>query len=484
MGHIDHGKSTLLDYIRATKVAESEAGGITQHLSAYEFTHTTAAGEARRITFLDTPGHEAFQHLRSRGSDAADLAILVVAADDGVKPQTLEALRAIEGAGIPFLVAISKIDKNNANVERTKLSLVEHGVYLEGLGGSISYVPISSKTGEGIPLLLDLVVLTADVEELWYDPAAPARGVVIESRCDPKRGISAVLLLKEGTLHAGECVVAGAAYAPLRILEDFRGEPLTEATCSSPVLVVGFSTVPPVGSAFETVHTKKEAVAAAAHHEEVPAAITSTHEAEDEAVYLQPVIIKSDVVGSIDAIKHELRKLENATTRITIIHEGVGPVSESDVKHAGTNRSTLIIGFNVGVDLPADELAKRTGIEVARFSIIYDLADWCREAIEARRPAFHGEQEVGRAKVLTCFSHTKKMQTVGCRVASGTLSVHDRVKLFRGDDELGRGSIMSIKAGRSDVSSITAGNECGVQLALELESALTYGAELVAFTVC
>lgn len=484
MGHIDHGKSTLLDYIRKTKVTEKEAGGITQHLSAYEVDHTTTAGELRRITFLDTPGHEAFQHLRSRGSSAADLAILVVAADDGVKPQTLEALKAIEEAKIPYIVAISKIDKNNADVERAKYALLEHGVYLEGLGGSVPYVPLSSKTGAGIPELLDLIVLAADVEELTGDPTAPASGLVIESHCDQKRGISAVLLVRDGTLTAGEYVVAGGACAPLRIIEDFRGAKIKTATFSSPIMVVGFSTTPPVGSPFHTVSTKKEATEkvhtwcasqATLSCEDPGDADTGTH-------FTLPVIIKSDVVGSIEAIKHELRKCENENTKIQVVHEGIGAIAEGDVKLASGSKNTLVVGFNVGVDAAATEMAERSGIEIARFSIIYDLADWVPQAIEARRPKAHGFQELGHGKVLKCFSFAHKQSTIGCRVESGTLRLKDRVLLRRGDEELGRGKIVTLKAGREDVSHVEQGADCGIQLDISLSEEPTYGCKLVAFT--
>jgi translation initiation factor IF-2 len=487
MGHIDHGKSTLLDYIRKTKVTESEAGGITQHISAYEVEHTTPTGEMRRITFLDTPGHEAFQHLRSRGSTVADLAILVVAADDGVKPQTLEALKAITEARIPYLVAISKIDKANADIERAKMSLLEHGVYLEGLGGSVPFVPISSKTGEGVPALLDLLLLAADLEELQGDPTIPAQGLVIESHCDPKRGISAVLVIKNGNLKTGQYVVAGSAVAPLRIMEDFRGKRITSATFSSPLMVVGFSDTPTVGATFEVVADKKVAQAQVVAHtlsEHMEAQHSKLLSTEDEqGVFTLPIIIKSDVVGSIDAIKHELHKYESETTQIRTIYEGVGGVVEADVKQAvGTTRA-LIIGFNVPVDTAAEELAQRQGVEIARFQIIYELADWIPGAIAARRPKVRSEKILSEAKVLKCFSFTKKMQTLGCRVESGTLSVGDRVVLRRGTEEIGRGNVDTLKSGKSDVSHIEAGNDCGALIDMNLDDEPHFNDRLIAFKV-
>jgi len=485
MGHIDHGKSTLLDYIRKTKVVEGEAGGITQHLSAYEVEHTDSAGNKRHITFLDTPGHEAFQHLRSRGSSVADLAILVVAADDGVKPQTLQALKAIEEAHIPYLVAISKIDKNNADIEKTKSSLVEHGIYIEGMGGSISYSLIDSKSGKGIPELLDLLLLATDMEELTGNPSAPATGTVIESRCDPKRGISATLLIKDGSLTTGAYVVAGQAYAPLRIVENFLGNKIQEATFSTPIMVVGFSENPPVGATFITVPTKKEAleIAHAVQMASTSAKTPDNGVTENDERYNLPVIIKSDVVGSLEAIKHELRKHEDENTRIHIIHEGVGKIAEGDIKYASGNKDTIVIGFNVGVDSAATELAERVGVEITHFSIIYELTDWIQGAIESRRPKIRREKILGTAKILKTFSFTKKAQTVGCRVESGELSVKDRIIIKKGDEELGRGRIVSMKSGKSDTSRVGENNDCGLQMEVTLESEPRYNDTIIAFTV-
>ncbi|KKS38879.1 MAG: Translation initiation factor IF-2 protein [Parcubacteria group bacterium GW2011_GWD2_42_14] len=485
MGHIDHGKSTLLDYIRKTKIVEGEAGGITQHLSAYEVEHTSSSGEKRLITFLDTPGHEAFQHLRSRGSSVADLAILVVAADDGVKPQTLQALKAIEEANIPYLVAISKIDKNNADIEKTKSSLVEHGIYLEGMGGSISYSLIDSKSGKGIPELLDLLLLATDMEELTGDPTVPATGTVIESRCDPKRGISATLLIKNGSLKTGAYVVAGQAYAPLRIVENFLGNKIHEATFSTPIMVVGFSENPPVGATFITVPTKKEAleVAHAVQLSSISNKVTNSEVSESTDRYNVPVIIKSDVVGSLEAIKHELRKHEDENTSIHIIYEGVGKIAEGDIKYASGKKDTIIIGFNVGTDSAAQELALRVGVEIMHFSIIYELTDWIQGAIEARRPKIRREKILGTAKILKCFSFTKKAQTVGCRVETGELSVKDRIIIKKGDVELGRGRILSMKSGKTDTSRVGENNDCGLQMEVALETEPVYNDSIIAFTV-
>jgi translation initiation factor IF-2 len=252
MGHIDHGKSTLLDYIRKTNIVETEAGGITQRISAYEVVHKTKEGQEKKITFLDTPGHEAFGAMRARGAKVADIAILVVAADDGVKPQTVDALKTILKAEIPYIVAINKIDKEGANVDRTKVSLAENEIYVEGYGGTISSVPISAKTGEGVSDLLDTVVLAAELEELTGDPSVNAEGVIIEANLDKKKGISATLVVKNGTLKSGQFVVAGSALSPVRLLENYAGKSIPEATFSSPVRIIGWNELPDVGSIFAT----------------------------------------------------------------------------------------------------------------------------------------------------------------------------------------------------------------------------------------
>ncbi len=259
MGHIDHGKSTLLDTIRKSHIVDSEAGGITQHLSAYVVPHTTKDGANENITILDTPGHAAFQKMRLRGADIADVAILVVSAEDGVKPQTLEALESIKHADIPYVVAINKIDKPGADIPKTQASLIEKEIYIEGMGGDIPWVGISAKTGEGIDELLDLVILTADLAELTGDANAPATGKVIEGNLDPKRGNTATLIITNGTLKSGQCVVAGKTYSPVRIMENYQGNPIKEAGLSAPVRIVGFDSIPKVGVTFTSVANKKEA---------------------------------------------------------------------------------------------------------------------------------------------------------------------------------------------------------------------------------
>ncbi len=468
MGHIDHGKSTLLDYIRKTKIAEGEAGGITQHLSAYEVAHTTADGSVKKITFLDTPGHEAFQHLRSRGSKAADLAILVISAEDGVKPQTMEALAAITEASIPYIVAITKIDKPNADIERAKASMVEHGIYIEGMGGDISYMPISSKTGEGVPALLDLLLLAAELEELTADPSKPAEGIVIESHRDPKKGVTATLIIKNGTLESGRCIVAGRAFAPLRLIQDFLGKQIKQASFSSPVTVVGWNDVPPVGELFVQVATKKEAEQLTAQtalaHGTDDALARITHDDAPDDVYLLPIIIKADVVGSLEAIRHELKKKATVKAGFKVVREGVGAISEGDVKQAQSAESAVLLGFNVGVDAAAQEYAERTGIKIQCFDIIYRLAEWIDDIVESRRPKHMEEEVTGSAKVLKVFSKTRHVQLTGARVQSGVLKSGANVSILRNVERVGTGKIISLHLHKDTVREVEQGSEFGAQV--------------------
>lgn len=474
MGHIDHGKSSLLDYIRKANVVAGEAGGITQHVAAYIALHND-----RPVTFLDTPGHEAFKALRTRGAAAADISILVVAADEGVMPQTLDALAAIKEARIPFIVAITKIDKNNADIEHTKTSLLEHEIFIEGMGGDIAYALVSSKTGEGIPELLDLVLLAADLSELTADANASATGFVLESTQDPRRGASATLIVKDGTLTIDGFVVAGDAFAPIRFIEDFRGKRIEHAGPSAPVRISGFTKLPAAGSLFSIAKNKKEAEAAViANAKDLTAA--PERSALAEGIVELPLIVKTDVAGSIDAIVHELAKITHERAVVRIIASGVGSVSESDVKTAIASGGT-IIAFNVGTDAIARDLAERDAISILSFSIIYELSERVMKLLEEQVPAVATEKELGRAKVLKAFSSSAKKQVLGARYLSGALTTKDRIKLMRGDAELARGSILNLQQARSDIREIHTEGDFGIEI--EAREAATFGDEIVAFTI-
>lgn len=473
MGHIDHGKSSLLDYIRKANIVAGEAGGITQHVAAYIAIHND-----RPITFLDTPGHEAFKALRTRGAAAADIAILVVAADEGVMPQTLDALVAIKEAAIPYIIAITKIDKNNADIDRVKNSLLEHQIFVEGMGGDIAYALVSSKTGEGVPELLDLVLLTADITEITADHDVRADGFVLESTQDQKRGSSATLIIKNGALTLSGFVVAGDAFAPIRFIEDFHGKRIQHAGPSEPVQISGFSKLPMAGSLFCIVETKKEAEALAKEHAKDTTA--PKRSAAIEGVTELPIIIKADTAGSVDAIAHELEKITHERAIIRIVSSGVGSVSETDVKTAQASSGT-IIAFNVSTDSIAAELASRDNISILSFSIIYELSDTIKKLLIERVPVVASEKELGRALVLKAFSSSGKKQVLGARHLSGTLSVKDRIKIIRKENEIVRGSILNLQQVRVDTKEIKTEGDFGIEI--EAKESPVYGDEIVAFVI-
>jgi len=486
VGHIDHGKSTLLDYIRKTNVVEAEAGGITQHLSAYEAVHKNTTGE-HHITFLDTPGHEAFKAMRSRGLEVADVAILAVSAEDGVKTQTVETLKLIAEAKIPYIVALTKIDKPDANVEKAKMSLLEHGVYLEGLGGNIPYVAISSKTGVGVPELLDLILLAAELEGVSADPAAPPNGVVIDAYADSKRGTTATLLVKNGTLKSGQFVVAGGTWSPVRIMENFLGKSINQALPGMPVCVVGFSALPAAGTQFTVAHSKKEAEAEALANTQphvrahmpaavpAPAALDAAEaQSEEPAPHLVlPIVIKTDVAGMGDAIMHELRKLpQSDQLEIHVALQGVPAISENDVKLVGGGKTPgIIIGFNVKADAAVREAAERHGVVIGMFDVIYKLGEWLGKEFEARRPKVRTEERTAAAKVLKYFSGGKGKVVLGGRVEEGTLALGEEVYIFRRDLKLGVGTITNLQAQKKEVKHVEVGAEFGAQIKTAVEPA-------------
>src|SRR3989344_1300318 len=469
MGHVDHGKSALLDYIRKTNIVANEAGGITQRISAYEVEHTDREGHTRTITFLDTPGHESFSKMRARGSVAADIAILVVSAEEGVKPQTLEAYESIKKSGIPFIVAINKIDKPGADIERTKITLLEAGLYLEGMGGDIPFVPISAKTGEKVSELLDMMLLVADLSELKGDREKLAEGVVIESNRDAKKGISATLLIKDGTLRKGMYVQAGASVAPVRIMEDFAGLNISEASFSSPILLVGFDSLPSAGEQFRAYETKKEAESAARAH---AAAIKENHKdilyAVDEDSHVIPIILRADVIGSLEAIEHEINKLKSDGVEVRLIQKNVGPISEGDIKLALASNQAIILGFNVPIDNVARDFALRNDITIQIFDIIYKLAEWLQEEVHKRTPKKDTEESTGKAVILKIFGKTKDKQVIGGRVESGVLKVGSTVQIVRKDNRVGTGTILNLQQQKADAKSVESG-EFGAQIASRID---------------
>ena len=479
MGHIDHGKSTLLDYIRKSNTVEHEAGGITQYLSAYMAEHTTGDGVAKKITFLDTPGHEAFQKMRLRGADVADIAILVVSAEDGVKPQTLEALASIKAADIPYIVAINKIDKSGADIAKTQASLIENEIYIEGMGGDIPWVAVSAKTGAGVSELLDLLVLTAELAELSGDASAPASGTVIEAHLDQKRGTHATLLIMNGTLASGAYVVSGRAHAPVRIMEDYIGKPIKAAHLSEPVGIVGWNGVPAIGSTFVTVAGKKEAERPAA---DVAMPFGSMGQSDESGqktgknnvgtgTPFVPILIKVDTLGTIDAIEHELAKFASDRIRVRVVDKRIGAVTATDIQNISATKDAIILGFNVPVERAAADLALRLGVEIKTCSIIYELAEWLADALRARTPAAENEEKTGRAKVLKLFSTQKYTHVLGARMEDGVLSVGEQVKVFRRDLEIGRGKLINLQQQKANVQSVS-NDEFGAQVEAKADIAV------------
>lgn len=463
MGHIDHGKSTLLDFIRNTNIVDGEAGGITQHISAYEVEHTNTEGNTRTLTFLDTPGHVAFQKMRLSGAEIADIAILIVSAEEGVKAQTLEALACITQAALPYVVAINKIDKPNANIEKIKQELLEHEVFLEGLGGDVPYAPISAKHGDGVDNLLDLVLLVADMAELRGDLSKPAEGIVVEAHLDPKKGTSATLIIKDGTLRLGMYVASGSAVSPVRIFEDCKGNAIQEARFSSPVCVVGWNKLPETGAPFTAHESKKDAEKTLLEEQAAPPqAIEAISDEHDKQLFV-PLIIKADVRGTLDAIEHEIAKLTIENTRVRIVHSGVGAISESDVKLARSSEQSIIIGFNTTIDAPARELADRNAISIQTFDIIYKLSEWLSDELQKRRPKKEVEEISGAVRVVTIFSKTKHKHVLGGKLEHGTLSTGNGVRIMRKGVSIGRGKVVNLQQNRADVKRVETG-EFGAQV--------------------
>ena len=470
MGHIDHGKSTLLDYIRKTNVVDAEAGGITQHLSAYEVTHKDAEGTNRTITFLDTPGHEAFVGMRSRGAQAADIAILVVSAEDSVKAQTLEAWKTIQEYKLPYIVAINKIDKPNANPEKVKMDLAEKGIYLEGFGGDISFTEISAKIGTGIDHLLELVLLTADICELTGDSESTAEGVVIESHLDPKRGITATLIVKNGTLKKGMYVRVGEAMANTRIMENFRIKPIDEATLSQPVGIVGWSEMPQVGEIFYCYKNKNDIDDAIKESKNKPKEKVQKNMGYDPTKRI-PIIIRADTAGTADAVLSEIKKLELPTIMWNVISCGVGNIGENDIRSAGVDPDSIIVGFNSKLDARAREINEQLHARVEIFSIIYKLSEFLKDLIEEKRPRVETTAVSGSLKVQKVFNRTKDRQVVGGLVMSGEMNQGNTVRIMRRENEIAQGTIIGLEQNKNKTKCVNEGAQCGVLVESRIEIA-------------
>lgn len=463
MGHIDHGKSTLLSYIRKNKKPLNEAGGITQHISAYEIEHKGQDGEINKITFIDTPGHEAFVDLRKRGAKVSDIAILIVSAEDGVKTQTKEALKAILDSNTPYIVAITKIDKPGANIEKTKISLVENGIYIEGMGGTISCIPVSSKTGEGIDALLEMIILLRDLENFEGDKNLSGEGIVLEINQDSKKGIVATCIIKNGYIKTGQYIKAGNAFGKIRIIEDSNGTKTDYAEFSSPVNIMGLENMPEIGSVFKVFDDKETAL-------KFNLDVKNCEEQDQiQSENILPVVVKADTGGVLEAVLYEIKKLNNEKISLKIIQSAIGSIGEADIKKSDGTNKALVIGFNVKIENQAKILAERNGIEVETFNIIYKLSEWLKNKMEERMPKSKIEEVFGTIKVLKTFSRIKDRQIIGGMVESGEIKVGNQFKILRRDQEIGFGKIKNLQTGKVDTNTVSEGKEFGSMIESKIE---------------
>jgi len=455
LGHVDHGKTSLLDYIRKSHVASKEAGGITQHIGAYQIDY-----KGRKITFIDTPGHEAFSSMRARGGQAADEAILVVAADDGVMPQTKESIAHIKAANIPFLVAINKIDLPNANLEKVKKQLAEAEVLIEGYGGDVVAVPVSAKTGQGVEDLLEIIALLADMQELKTEEGVDFKGIVIESKMDKSQGPVATVLVKEGKLKITDLIFSGTTSGKVKALESYDGTHVKEAHVSDPILVLGFSAVPKVG---EIVTNK--APSEAKFPQEVKKIDFRDKLAEGNTSEIR-VIIKADSSGSLEAIEDCLLSLQKDDQNVKVFFSATGDITDGDVLLAASTRS-LIIGFNVKISPSAEKIAKEEKVLIRQYKLIYDLLDELKEGLQALSESKQEEQFAGTAQIIQIFKSASG-KVAGCQITSGRINKDDLLVLKREQRELGRSKIASMKQRESAVTQVQEGEELGIILEKEL----------------
>ena len=468
MGHVDHGKTSLLDYIRSAHVASGEAGGITQHIGAYQ---VDVGGKP--VTFLDTPGHEAFTAMRARGAMITDIAILVVAADDGIMPQTVESINHAKAANIPIIVAINKMDKPEANPDRIKQQLTEYELVPEEWGGETIICPISAKTGEGIDNLLDMVVLTAEMQELKANPNRSAHGAVIEARLDKGRGPVATLLVQNGTLHQGDIIIAGTAVGRVRAMTNARGEKLKEAGPSVPVEIIGMSEVPGAGDDFHAVDDERMARELVEQRKQeqkdrMSGPVGQKVSLEDLFSQIQAgemknlnIIVKADVQGSAEAVKSSLEKISNEEVRVRVIHCAVGAISESDVMLAATS-GAIIVGFNVRPDNNARDSAARMNVDMRMYRVIYDAINEVEAAMKGMLAPKFKEVDLGRAEVRNVFRITGVGMVAGCYVTEGKMQRGAQMRLLRDNIVIYDGAIASLQRFKDSVKEVAQGYECGI----------------------
>ncbi|MGE0058435.1 MAG: translation initiation factor IF-2 [Dehalococcoidia bacterium] len=469
LGHVDHGKTSLLDVIRQTNVTAGEAGGITQHIGAYQVEVT-----GKKITFLDTPGHEAFTAMRARGAQVTDIAIIVIAADDGVMPQSIEAINHAKAAGVPLIIAINKIDANGADPDKVMQQLTQYDVLVEEYGGDVPSVKVSARTKEGIDLLLENILLVAEVLDLKANPNRTAIGTVVEAELTTNRGPVATLLIQKGTLRATDSVIAGDATGKIKAMFDERGKPMKEAGPSTPVRVLGLHEVPLAG---DTVYVVKDEKAARAEIEERRRARDEALLREAHPVNLDSLfgsisagkvkelnlILKTDVQGSIDPIRHSLERLSQDTVRVKIIHSATGNISESDVMLAVASKG-IVIGFNSKPDAGAKKQAEQEHVEIRQYSIIYNLIEDIEKALKGMLEPVYGDVTDGHAEVRQIFKISRLGNIAGCQVLDGTIHRNDLVRVMRGGQMIAETKCESLKRFTDDVREVATGYECGIEL--------------------
>jgi translation initiation factor IF-2 len=494
MGHVDHGKSTLLDYIRKSNIADREVGGITQKMSAYEINHADG-----KITFLDTPGHESFTSMRDRGAKSADIAILIVSAEDGVKPQTLDALKSIQDAKVPFFIGVSKIDKPGADIEKTKQSLAENNIFVEGYGGDISFIPFSGKTGEGVNDLLDMIMLMSEVADIKAAYDVPAECIVIESGRDKIRGIHATMIVKNGTLKVGSFIVSGGAISPVRIVENFEGKAQKSFEPGQPVRLIGWVETPKVGDVCIMCEDKETAELLAEEQKKmqmledevnavdktvsgkIPANIRALYGLEVDNNWTLPIVLKTDSIGTLDAVKQEIGKIKFENIDLRIIRAETGDINENDIKLAQGSKDSVIVGYNTKVDNVAKNLAGQLGLKIETFDIIYKLSEWLENEAKTKAPKILEEESHGTLKVLKIFNANKTKQVLGGLVVTGKINLGDKVKIMRRENEIGRGEIVELQHARSQVKTVEMDTECGLMIEAKVE--IVTGDVIAAFSI-
>jgi translation initiation factor IF-2 len=469
MGHVDHGKTSLLDAIREANVIDGEAGGITQHIGAYD-----VELNGRKITFLDTPGHEAFTAMRARGAKVTDIVILVVAADDGVMPQTREAINHSKAAGVPIIIAINKIDKPEARPERVKQELMEFGLVSEEWGGDTIFVEVSAKKRLNLPALLEMILLQADVLELKANPDKPARGTIIEAKLDRGRGPVATVLVQEGTLKGGDYFVAGVHSGRVRAMQNDLGGKVTSAGPAMPVEVVGFTGVPDAGDIFVSMADEKQAKEIATYRMQK---LRETELAKHSKLSLEQLyekiqkgevkdlntIVKADVQGSVEAVSDSLRKLTTDAIRLNVLHASVGAITETDVNLASASNA-IILGFNVRPEVKAQALAEKEGVDIRLYNIIYDAVEDVKKAMEGLLEPTLREKHLGRAEIRDTFSVPKIGTVAGCYVLDGKMLRNAQVRLLRDNVVIYTGKMSSLRRFKDDVKDVASGYECGIGL--------------------